>query len=146
MLDTDASSAGEQLRRPHSHFINCVPQILPPDPKTCMLSSMQIKPSIRVETRKVTPLSIDVYVCGTDSAHGHSNSGVFGGLFGTPIVNLPQAAMPAYTLSKTSPLLSMDRLSFVRYGRRADTQPWVDGWSGGCHAIWLVNLLTYPWM
>ena len=31
------------------------------------------------------------------------------------------------------------------YGRRADIQPLVNGWSGSHHFPWLVKPLTYPW-
>jgi len=50
-------------------------------------------------------LSSWIYACGIDAVHDSSNGGVFGSLFGTPILNWPQAAVLGMHAIKDKPVV-----------------------------------------
>ena len=54
-----------------------------------------------------------VHACWTDAVYDSSNGGVFGGLSGTPIINLPQAAVLGMHEIKDKPVVVSERI-FVR--------------------------------
>ena len=56
-------------------------------------------------------ISLWVHACGTDAAYNSSNEGVFGSLFDTPVINLPQTAVIGMHAIKVK---STERLSFVQ--------------------------------
>ena len=51
-----------------------------------------------------------VHACWTDAVYDSSNGGVFGGLFGTPIINLPQAAVLGMHDIKDKPVVVSGRI------------------------------------
>ena len=46
-----------------------------------------------------------MHACWTHAAFDSSNGGVFGSLFGTPIINLPQAAILGMHTTKDKPIV-----------------------------------------
>ena len=46
-----------------------------------------------------------MHACWTDAVYDWSNGGVFGSLFGTPIINLPQAAVLGMYAIKYKPVV-----------------------------------------
>ena len=55
-----------------------------------------------------------VYACWTDAVYDSSNGGVFGSLFGTPIINLLQAAVLVIHAIKGKPVVVNEQIIVVR--------------------------------
>ena len=51
-----------------------------------------------------------VHAFGIDAVYGSSNGGVFGSLFGTPIINFPQAAVLGMHATKDKPAAVSGRI------------------------------------
>ena len=83
-----------------------------------------------------------VHTCWTDAVYDCSNGGVFGGLSGMSIINLPQAAVLGMNKIKDKPVVVNGRFSFVQsWSLRWHTT--IGKWIVGRPPLSLVSKPTY---